>query len=264
MLRGWVNRRRDLGGLIFIDLRDRYGLTQVVFNPEIAPQAHAAASDVRSEFVLEISGTVRERPEGTRNAKLATGDIEVEAQDIAVLNTSMTPPFEISQSADDRRVGPPASIATSTCAALACWATSSSATRMVRYMRDYLSEQGFLEIETPLLIKSTPEGARDFLVPSSGHPGNFYALPQSPQQMKQFLMVAGLDRYFQIARCFRDEAQRADRQPEFTQLDIEMAFVAAERHHEPHRDALRRSHGALLATRRSRNAPSLVSPTRMP
>lgn len=223
-LRGWVNRRRDLGGLIFIDLRDRYGLTQVVFNPEIAPEAHQAASDARSEYVLEIAGIVRERPEGTRNPKLSTGDIEVEARQISVLNTSKALPFEVAQNA-----------AVDEAVRLHYRYIDLRRSRLqknlilrhalVRHMREYLSERGFVEVETPLLIKSTPEGARDFLVPSSSQPGNFYALPQSPQQMKQLLMVAGLDRYFQIARCFRDEPQRADRQPEFTQLDVEMTFV---------------------------------------
>jgi len=224
ILRGWVNRRRDLGGLIFIDLRDRYGLTQVVFNPEIASDAHNSANDVRNEYVLEVRGFVRERPEGTRNPKLPTGDIEVEAHGLDVLNSAKTPPFEITQTAgideavrlrhrylDLRRSRLQANMVLRHA--------------VIREMREYLSDRGFIEVETPLLIKSTPEGARDFLVPSSSFPGNFYALPQSPQQMKQLLMVAGLDRYFQIARCFRDEAQRADRQPEFTQLDIEMTFV---------------------------------------
>ncbi|HLL50749.1 MAG TPA: aspartate--tRNA ligase, partial [Thermomicrobiales bacterium] len=224
ILRGWVNRRRDLGGLIFLDLRDRYGLTQVVFNPEIVPEAHEAASGVRNEYVLEVRGVVRERPEGTRNPKLSTGEIEVEASGLDVLNVAKTPPFEIARTTDvDESVR------------LRYRYLDLRRSRMqanmvlrhavVREMREYLSGRGFVEVETPTLIKSTPEGARDFLVPSSNFPGNFYALPQSPQQMKQLLMVAGLDRYFQIARCFRDEAQRADRQPEFTQLDIEMAFV---------------------------------------
>ena len=223
-LRGWVNRRRDLGGLIFIDLRDRYGLTQVVFNPEIALEAHEAASDVRGEYVLEVQGIVRERPEGTRNPKLPTGDIEVEAHGVEVLSPAKTPPFEITQTAEiDESVRLRYRYLDLRRSHLQANMVLRHA--VIREMREYLSDRGFIEIETPLLIKSTPEGARDFLVPSSSFPGNFYALPQSPQQMKQLLMVAGLDRYFQIARCFRDEAQRADRQPEFTQLDVEMTFV---------------------------------------
>ncbi|CAA9551111.1 MAG: Aspartyl-tRNA synthetase [uncultured Thermomicrobiales bacterium] len=226
-LRGWVNRRRDLGGLIFIDLRDRYGLTQVVFNPESAQDAHAVASDVRNEYVLEIAGRVRQRPEGTTNAKLATGEVEVEAISAQVLNAAKTPPFYINEDVDvdeslrlahrylDLR-------------RLPMQRNVLLRHRVVKHIRDVLDGQGFVEVETPLLIKSTPEGARDFLVPSSSSPGSFYALPQSPQQLKQLLMIAGLDRYFQIARCFRDEAQRADRQPEFTQLDIEMTFVDQE------------------------------------
>ncbi|HVL24117.1 MAG TPA: aspartate--tRNA ligase [Thermomicrobiales bacterium] len=227
VLRGWVNRRRDLGGLIFIDLRDRFGITQVVFNPQIAPEAHELANRLRNEYVIEVSGTARMRPEGTANPKMATGEIELEAHQLTVLNEAKTPPFYINEEVDVdeslrlkyryldlRRPKMQHNVILRH--------------RIVKFMRDYLDERGFVEVETPLLIKSTPEGARDFLVPSSGLPGNFYALPQSPQQLKQLLMVAGLDRYFQIARCFRDEAQRADRQPEFTQLDLEMSFVSEE------------------------------------
>ncbi len=226
-LQGWVNRRRDLGGLIFVDLRDRYGTTQVVFNPQTAPEAHAAASDLRNEFVVRVHGTVRLRPAGTENPKMATGGIEVEATGVEVLNEAKTPPFYVNEEVevdenlrlqyrylDLRRAGMQHNVILRH--------------RLVKRIRDFLDEQGFVEVETPLLIKSTPEGARDFLVPSSGMPGTFYALPQSPQQLKQLLMVAGFDRYFQIARCFRDEAQRADRQPEFTQLDLEMSFVEQE------------------------------------
>lgn len=226
-LQGWVHRRRDLGGLIFIDLRDRYGLTQVVFNPQETPDAHQLASTVRSEFVLRVTGEVRERPEGTVNPKLATGEVEVAAASLTILNEAKTPPFEVNQDSDvDEGLR------------LKHRYLDLRRSRMqrnvilrhqvVRHMRDFLGDRGFLDIETPTLIKSTPEGARDFLVPSSGWPGNFYALPQSPQQLKQLLMISGFDRYFQIARCYRDEAQRADRQPEFTQLDVEMAFVEQE------------------------------------
>ncbi len=227
VLQGWVNRRRDLGGLIFVDLRDRYGITQVVFNPQTAPEAHAAASDLRNEFVVRVQGMVRPRPVGTENPKMATGGIEVEAAAVEVLNEAKTPPFYINEEVevdenlrlqyrylDLRRAGMQQNIVLRH--------------RLVKRIRDFLDDRGFVEVETPLLIKSTPEGARDFLVPSSGMPGTFYALPQSPQQLKQLLMVAGFDRYFQIARCFRDEAQRADRQPEFTQLDLEMSFVDQE------------------------------------
>ena len=224
-LEGWVNRRRDLGGLIFIDLRDRFGITQVVFKPEIAKDAHEAAGDLRNEYVIRVDGLVRQRPEGTANPKMPTGDVEVEAHAVTILNTSKTPPFYINEEVDvdeslrlkyryldlrRRRMTDNIILRH----------------RVVKHMRDFLDARGFLEIETPMLIKSTPEGARDYLVPSSQFPGMFYALPQSPQQMKQLLMVSGFDRYFQIARCFRDEAHRADRQPEFTQLDLEMSFVA--------------------------------------
>ena len=223
-LDGWVNRRRDLGGLIFIDLRDRYGVTQIVCNPQVLPSAYATANDVRIEFVLRVQGTVRQRPDGTDNPRLATGEIEVEAISVEILNTAKTPPFYINKESDVdeglrlkhryldlRRPSMQANVILRH--------------RLVKHMRDHLDARGFVEVETPLLIKSSPEGARDFLVPSSSTPGSFYALPQSPQQLKQLLMVGGLDRYFQIARCFRDEPQRADRQPEFTQLDIEMSFV---------------------------------------
>lgn len=224
---GWVFRRRDHGGLIFVDLRDRSGILQIVFNPDAARDAHELAGELRGEFVIHVSGEVRKRPEGTENPNLPTGMVELYASALTVLNESSPLPFPMEEAAE----------------------ASESLRLKYRYLdlrrpelqnnlivrhratkviRDYLDERGFLEIETPMLTKSTPEGARDYLVPSRLNPGHFYALPQSPQLFKQILMVSGLERYFQIVRCFRDEDLRADRQPEFTQVDLEMSFVERE------------------------------------
>jgi len=223
VLGGWVHRRRDHGGLIFLDLRDSRGLVQVVVNPDAA-EAHAVASEARSEYVLIIEGRVQRRRDGSENPKLATGEVEVIASAARILNPSKTPPFYINEEGDVsdelrlqyryldlRRERMHNNIVLRS--------------QITQKMRSFLSERGFIEIETPNLANPTPEGSRDYLVPSRIHPGNFYALPQSPQQFKQLLMVAGFERYFQIARCYRDEDLRADRQPEFTQLDIEMSFV---------------------------------------
>jgi aspartyl-tRNA synthetase len=222
-LAGWVHRRRDHGGLIFIDLRDHDGLTQVVFNPKKAAKASAIADTVRGEYVLQVEGTVARRPKGTENAQLDTGEIEVKASGATILNEAKTPPFYIVDEVDVdellrlkyryldlRREG--------------MHSAMMMRHRIIKFIRDWLTERRFVEIETPIMTAPTPEGARDYLVPSRLQAGRFYALPQSPQQLKQLLMVAGFERYFQIAHCFRDEDIRADRQPEFTQLDLEVSF----------------------------------------
>ena len=227
-LAGWVNRRRDQGGLIFIDLRDRWGITQVVVDFELAPEAHAAADSARNEYVLKVRGKARIRPEGTANPELATGDIDIVADEIVILNQSRTPPFYINR--DDENIDEALRMRHRYLDLRRESMRSSILLRhkTVKFIRDFLEAEDFIEIETPILFKTTPEGARDFLVPSRLQPGMFYALPQSPQQLKQLLMVGGFERYFQIARCFRDEDLRGDRQPEFTQLDLEMSFVERE------------------------------------
>jgi len=225
-LRGWVNRRRDHGGLVFVDVRDRDGITQSVFDPADAAVFDIAQS-LRNEDVVDVAGTVRARPAGTENAKLATGAVELAAASLAVLSRSLTPPFPINAEADvDENLRLKYRYLDLRRPRLQRNLTVRH--KIVKAMRDFFDARDFLEIETPVLIKSTPEGARDFLVPSRVHPGAFYALPQSPQLLKQILMIGGLGRYMQIARCFRDEDSRADRQPEFTQLDVEMSFVDEE------------------------------------
>ncbi len=226
-LAGWVNRRRDHGGLTFIDLRDRFGVVQVVANPETSPEAHKAVSEARGEWVLQVEGVVRKRPADMVNPELATGEIEVEARRVVVLNAAKTPPFSINKEEEvEENVRLKYRYLDLRHERLQ--RNLILRHRVIKFIRDSLDAQGFLEIETPILFKTTPEGARDYLVPSRVHPGMMYALPQSPQQLKQLLMVAGFERYFQIARCFRDEDTRGDRQPEFTQLDIEMSWVERE------------------------------------
>jgi len=227
VLAGWVHRRRDHGQLVFIDLRDRDGIVQVVVRPDDYPEAYGIANDVRGEYVLRVAGEVVKRSEATRNPNLDTGDIEVVATSVEVLNPAKTPPFSISEEDDVNELvrlqyryidlRRPAMIA-----------ALELRHRLNQYIRDFMTEQGFLEVETPILVAATPEGARDYVVPSRLTPGAFYALPQAPQQFKQLLMVAGVERYFQIARCFRDEDLRADRQPEFVQLDLEWSFCEEE------------------------------------
>lgn len=224
-LKGWVQKRRDLGGLIFIDLRDRSGIVQVVFNPDVSKEALETAEKIRSEFVLDVTGTVVARDAATVNENLKTGTIEVQAEQVTIINEAKTPPFTISDKTDAsdeirlkyryldfRRP--------------VIFETLKMRHQVTKQIREFLDAEGFLDIETPILTKSTPEGARDYLVPSRVHPGEFYALPQSPQLFKQLLMVGGIERYYQIARCFRDEDLRADRQPEFTQVDIETSFLS--------------------------------------
>jgi aspartyl-tRNA synthetase len=226
-LKGWVQKRRDLGGLIFIDLRDRSGIVQVVFNPDLSKEALMTAEKIRNEYVLDIVGTVVARNASTVNENLKTGKIEVHADKVTIINESRTPPFTIADNTDaseDIRL----KYRYLDFRRPVIFETLKMRHQVTKQIRDFLDSEGFLDIETPILTKSTPEGARDYLVPSRVHPGEFYALPQSPQLFKQLLMVGGIERYYQIARCFRDEDLRADRQPEFTQIDIETSFLSQE------------------------------------
>ena len=225
---GWVNKRRDHGGLLFIDLRDRTGLIQVVFDPENLKPSEINWNQFRSEWIIKVKGLVKLRPKGTQNPNLNTGKIELIAKSYEVINMSKTLPFEISDFKEETEEFLRLKYRYLDLRRPQKYNILNLRHNVIKYIRDYLDNKGFLEIETPILIKSTPEGARDFVVPSRNNPGQFYALPQSPQQLKQLLMVAGVDKYFQIVKCFRDEDPRADRQPEFTQLDLEMSFVNQE------------------------------------
>lgn len=227
VLKGWVQRRRDLGGLIFVDVRDRTGIVQVVFNPDFSKEAHDIADRLRNEYVIEVEGSVIEREEQQKNPKIETGEIEVQVERLTIINESKNPPFMIE---DDTDVGEEIRLKYRYLDLRRPQLAKTFKMRsdITKTVRNFLDTEGFLEVETPILTKSTPEGARDYLVPSRVHSGEFYALPQSPQLFKQMLMVSGFDRYYQIARCFRDEDLRADRQPEFTQIDMEMSFMDLE------------------------------------
>ncbi|HEX5838550.1 MAG TPA: aspartate--tRNA ligase [Anaerolineales bacterium] len=222
---GWVHRRRDHGGVIFLDLRDRYGLIQVTINPNLSKETLDAVANVRMEWVLQVTGTVQKRPSGMENPKMKTGEVEVVAESLKILNPAKTLPFLVSGENDLPDENTRLKYRYLDLRRERMSRNMVLRHKVVKFMRDFLDRHNFIEIETPILFKATPEGARDYLVPSRLYPGQFYALPQSPQQLKQLLMVAGMDRYFQIARCFRDEDLRGDRQPEFTQLDLEMSFV---------------------------------------
>ncbi len=224
-LSGWVHRRRDHGGVAFFDLRDRTGLVQVTINPDLPKEILDQVANVRFEWVLQIEGIVQKRPDGMANLKMETGEIEVIAKNITVLNPAKTLPFMVSSDTDLADENTRLKYRYLDLRRERMTRNMVLRHKVIKFMRDYLDKQGFIEIETPIMFKATPEGARDYLVPSRVYPGQFYALPQSPQQLKQLLMVAGMDKYFQIARCFRDEDLRGDRQPEFTQLDLEMSFV---------------------------------------
>ncbi len=226
-LAGWVDRRRDLGGVIFVDLRDKYGKTQIVFDPEHNVEVHATAEALRNEFVIAVTGTVQARPEGMQNDKLSTGMIDVKINALTILNASENPPLAVNDPKEECKENDDLRLRYRYLDLRRPWIQKNLIlkSRFLKDVHDFFHANGFEDIETPVLCKSTPEGARDYLVPSRVNPGKFYALPQSPQQYKQLLMIAGVDRYYQIAKCFRDEDLRADRQPEFTQIDVEMSFV---------------------------------------